>query len=228
MSSATRSTSSPPGRRAGPHHIRRRPDRARAIPSAPRESPPAVPRTCDPHRGRIPETPKAAASSTTSSSAATATALAAARARAEGAAATASSTWARISKAKPGRWLSPLPAILRSIRHDGQPPPPPLCLLSGGETTVTLGDGHGRGRRIRNSFWPPPSSWAARACKTSVVLSGGTDGEDGPTDAAGAVADEGSLAQGRRSCSLDPRPVPDPARRLPLSGSHRRADQDRP
>src|SRR5205807_1047522 len=37
--------------------------------------------------------------------------------------------------------------IVRSIRADGQPLPPPVCLLSGGETTVTLGPDHGRGGR---------------------------------------------------------------------------------
>ena len=37
--------------------------------------------------------------------------------------------------------------IVRSIRADGQPMRPPLCLLLGGETTVTLTPDHGRGGR---------------------------------------------------------------------------------
>src|SRR5262249_46228815 len=37
--------------------------------------------------------------------------------------------------------------IVRSVRQDGQPISPPACLLSGGETTVTLVEGHGQGGR---------------------------------------------------------------------------------
>jgi hydroxypyruvate reductase len=73
----------------------------------------------------------------------------------------------------------------------GQPLPPPACIVAGGETTVTL---RGRGRGGRNQEMalaflaglaesdPAPAS---RLC----FLSAGTDGIDGPTDAAGAFAD---------------------------------------
>src|SRR5262249_39031804 len=40
-----------------------------------------------------------------------------------------------------------LAALVRSIRADRQPLPPPVCILSGGETTVTLPPDHGKGGR---------------------------------------------------------------------------------
>lgn len=65
----------------------------------------------------------------------------------------------------------------------------PLCFLVGGETTVNLGGATGKGGR--NQEWTLaaldaiPKHLLERVC----ILSAGTDGEDGPTDAAGAVAD---------------------------------------
>ena len=70
---------------------------------------------------------------------------------------------------------------------------PPVCVLSGGETTVTLGGAHGRGGRNQEFVLAAASSWGARQLREVVVLSGGTDGEDGPTDAAGALADAGPV-----------------------------------
>lgn len=68
-----------------------------------------------------------------------------------------------------------------------------ICLLSGGEPTVKLRPSAVPRKGGRNqelvlaavSAAPGPAAW-----KNLVLLSGGTDGEDGPTDAAGAVADE--------------------------------------
>ncbi len=79
------------------------------------------------------------------------------------------------------------------------------CFISGGEPTVTLVDAAQRGRGGRNQqlvlaaverLWLEPR-------RTLAILSGGTDGEDGPTDAAGAVADE-RLMQAARERGLDP------------------------
>jgi hydroxypyruvate reductase/glycerate 2-kinase len=85
--------------------------------------------------------------------------------------------------------------IVRSIRTDGKPLPPPACVLSGGETTVTLGPEHGKGGRNQEFVLATAVKLAPAGMRNVVVLSGGTDGEDGPTDAAGAIADAGTLAR---------------------------------
>ncbi len=88
-----------------------------------------------------------------------------------------------------------LAGVVRSIRADSQPLAPPVCLLSGGETTVTLGPEHGRGGRNQEFVLAALAKLGAKGMRDVVLLSGGTDGEDGPTDAAGALADEGTLAR---------------------------------
>ena len=87
-----------------------------------------------------------------------------------------------------------LSGVLRSIRADGRPVAPPACLLCGGETTVTLPAGHGRGGRNQEFVLAAVEKLGDVGLRDSVVLSGGTDGEDGPTDAAGAIADSATLA----------------------------------
>lgn len=81
--------------------------------------------------------------------------------------------------------------IIRSIREQGIPLRPPVCLLSGGETTVTLAANHGKGGRNQEFVLAVLLKLGLNGLRNAVVLSGGTDGEDGPTDAAGAYADEG-------------------------------------
>jgi hydroxypyruvate reductase/glycerate 2-kinase len=88
-----------------------------------------------------------------------------------------------------------LAGVVRSIREQGQPWPPPVCLLSGGETTVTLTDDHGLGGRNQEFVLAAILQLGRAGLGQVVVLSGGTDGEDGPTDAAGAVADAQTLAR---------------------------------
>lgn len=83
-----------------------------------------------------------------------------------------------------------LAGIVRGIRADGSPVEPPACLLSGGETTVTLSEDHGLGGRNQEFVLAALVKLGAEGLRQVVVLSGGTDGEDGPTDAGGAVADE--------------------------------------
>jgi glycerate 2-kinase len=85
--------------------------------------------------------------------------------------------------------------LIRSVRADGRPLRPPACLLSGGETTVTLGPDHGRGGRNQEFVLAALTKLGEPGMRGVAVLSGGTDGEDGPTDAAGAVADAGTLAR---------------------------------
>jgi hydroxypyruvate reductase/glycerate 2-kinase len=86
-----------------------------------------------------------------------------------------------------------LAALVRSIRTEGVPARPPACVLSGGETTVTLGAEHGKGGRNQEFVLAALLKLGAAGMDNVVILSGGTDGEDGPTDAAGAVAGADTL-----------------------------------
>ncbi len=88
--------------------------------------------------------------------------------------------------------------IIRSIQVDGVPCRVPCCLLSGGETTVTLAEGHGLGGRNQEFVLALALRLGEASLRNGVVLSAGTDGEDGPTDAAGAVADTQTLATARQ------------------------------
>jgi hydroxypyruvate reductase/glycerate 2-kinase len=85
--------------------------------------------------------------------------------------------------------------IVRGIRAEGLPLPPPVCLLSGGETTVTLGPDHGKGGRNVEFVLAVALHLGKDGMGNVVVLSGGTDGEDGPTDAAGALADKDTIVR---------------------------------
>ena len=77
-------------------------------------------------------------------------------------------------------------AIARQIRVSGQPLRPPACVISGGETTVTI---RGAGKGGRNQEFALAAAIDIAGLKDTLVLSAGTDGTDGPTDAAGALAD---------------------------------------
>jgi glycerate 2-kinase len=85
--------------------------------------------------------------------------------------------------------------VIRSILADQRPLAPPCCILSGGETTVTLGSHPGKGGRNQEFALAVAATLGPEAMQRVVVLSGGTDGEDGPTDAAGAVADADALPE---------------------------------
>ncbi|HET7219196.1 MAG TPA: DUF4147 domain-containing protein [Vicinamibacterales bacterium] len=63
----------------------------------------------------------------------------------------------------------------------------PMCVLAAGETTVTV-RGDGRGGR-NQEFALAAAPLVAALDRPAVVASAGTDGADGPTDAAGALAD---------------------------------------
>ncbi len=86
-----------------------------------------------------------------------------------------------------------LAGIVRSIRAHQLPASPPVCLLSGGETTVTLPENHGLGGRNQEFVLAAAQHLGSEGLHDAVLLSGGTDGEDGPTDAAGAIADMETL-----------------------------------
>lgn len=83
-----------------------------------------------------------------------------------------------------------LAGVVGSIRIERLPIAPPACILVGGETTVTLGPNPGRGGRNQEFVLAALNHLGPDGMRGTAVLSGGTDGEDGPTDAAGAIADE--------------------------------------
>jgi len=76
-------------------------------------------------------------------------------------------------------------AVTEEIHETGNPIEPPAVVLSGGETTVTLGDDHGRGGPNQEFVL----SGALELDVPAVVAAVDTDGIDGATDAAGAIAD---------------------------------------
>jgi glycerate 2-kinase len=79
-------------------------------------------------------------------------------------------------------------AIAREVAAHGDPIRTPACLLSGGETTVTL---RGEGTGGRNQEFALAAGLLLDGTENIVMLSAGTDGTDGPTDAAGGLADGG-------------------------------------
>jgi hydroxypyruvate reductase len=97
-----------------------------------------------------------------------------------------------------GRHLAAMARQMRGQRG-------PDCLISGGEPVVRLVEASRRGQGGRNqqlalaaleTFWE-------EVARNVAFLSGGTDGEDGPTDAAGAFFDAGIL-QAARAHGLSP------------------------
>jgi glycerate 2-kinase len=67
----------------------------------------------------------------------------------------------------------------------------PACIISGGETTVKV-TGQGKGGR-NQEFALHCARQLARLPAPCLVASVGTDGTDGPTEAAGAIADNATL-----------------------------------
>jgi hydroxypyruvate reductase len=83
-------------------------------------------------------------------------------------------------------------AIGREIARTSRPVRPPACIITGGETTVTIrGDGLGG----RNQEFVLAAAIEIAGMERVVVFSAGTDGTDGPTDAAGAIADGKTLVR---------------------------------
>lgn len=77
-------------------------------------------------------------------------------------------------------------AIAKEILSTGYPIARPACVISGGETTVTI---RGKGLGGRNQEFALAAAIEIDGLEGVVILSGGTDGTDGPTDAAGAIVD---------------------------------------
>jgi len=85
-------------------------------------------------------------------------------------------------------------AVAKKILQTETPVPNPACVISGGETTVTI---RGKGKGGRNQEFVLAAAIAIDGLENVVVLSGGTDGTDGPTDAAGAFADGSTLCRAK-------------------------------
>jgi glycerate 2-kinase len=95
------------------------------------------------------------------------------------------------------------PALLEHARALASGRTGPLCLIASGETTVKV-LGKGRGGRNQEMALAVVTALAVdRAGRETALASIGTDGVDGPTDAAGAVADSTTAARARQR-SLDP------------------------
>ena len=90
--------------------------------------------------------------------------------------------------------------ILKEILKSGHPLPPPACVISGGETTVTI---RGKGKGGRNQEFALQAALEIAGWEGAVVFSAGTDGTDGPTEAAGAWADWRTVERAR-DLGLDP------------------------
>jgi glycerate 2-kinase len=88
-----------------------------------------------------------------------------------------------------------LTAILRECAESGRPVPAPVCLLAGGETTVTVRGGGRGGRNQELVLGAVPA--LASFPRHAVVASLATDGIDGASEAAGAVADQQSQSRAR-------------------------------
>jgi glycerate-2-kinase len=86
-------------------------------------------------------------------------------------------------------------ALARNIVREGKPLQRPCCVVAGGETTVTV-TGKGTGGRAQE-FAAAAALEIAGLAKVWVVAIG-TDGTDGPTDAAGAVIDGHTVSRAQR------------------------------
>jgi glycerate-2-kinase len=100
-----------------------------------------------------------------------------------------------------------LAALGRSLRDSKSPARAPMCLLSGGEPVVRLvpTDQPRKGGRNQELVLAAVAALWDDGMHGIAILSGGTDGEDGPTDAAGALADA-SLVREAQKRGLAPGP----------------------
>jgi hydroxypyruvate reductase len=87
-----------------------------------------------------------------------------------------------------------LASLVLQIANYNQPVSRPACIIAGGETTVTIkGDGLG-GRNLETALGAVQSM---AGVENSVMITFATDGEDGPTDAAGAFVTGKTFERGR-------------------------------
>ncbi len=91
-----------------------------------------------------------------------------------------------------------LATFLRQAKKTGDPVPRPACIVVGGETTVTL---RGKGKGGRNTELALAAVTELADFPGVMLVTLATDGEDGPTDAAGAVVTGDTF---RRAAGLGP------------------------
>ena len=97
-----------------------------------------------------------------------------------------------------GRMLA---SIAREIRRSGQPKRPPCAVIAGGETVVHL---RGSGKGGRNQELALAAAPEIDGLEDVCLFSLGSDGTDGPTDAAGGIVTGGFAAACRaRGLSID-------------------------
>ncbi len=94
-----------------------------------------------------------------------------------------------------GKWLAGKAKEVKAENRDGV-----RCLISGGETTVKV---KGKGKGGRNTELALSFALEIEGTKGITMLSAGTDGTDGPTDAAGAIVD-GQTIMKARNFGLNP------------------------
>ena len=92
-------------------------------------------------------------------------------------------------------------AVAKEVISSENPIPRPACILSGGETTVTI---KGNGLGGRNQEFVLAGALEISGIEKVVILSGGTDGSDGPTDATGALADH-TTVQRAKNMGMNPK-----------------------
>ncbi len=86
-------------------------------------------------------------------------------------------------------------AIAKEILRSENPVGRPACVVSGGETTVKI---RGTGLGGRNQEFALAAAISIDGLEEVVILSAGTDGTDGPTDAAGAIADGSTIRRSEK------------------------------
>jgi hydroxypyruvate reductase len=90
--------------------------------------------------------------------------------------------------------------LAQRLREESSIRARPFCLMAGGETTVTL---RGNGKGGRNQELALSAVQELAGLENAMLIALATDGDDGPTDAAGAVV-TGDSAQRARTLGMDP------------------------
>ena len=88
-----------------------------------------------------------------------------------------------------------LAAVARQVKSSGEPVKPPCAVILGGETVVHL---KGKGRGGRNQELALSASRGIDGLKNTLIFSVGSDGTDGPTDAAGGMVPGAFCSECRR------------------------------